>query len=255
MSEQPVTIDDLKPGQVAGICDHTFLNRPECYRAEGKSAVMLRRHALLQFLEKTVSDKRRLPYAVCVRAEDVAATKTFLHRAGCENIVIGAAVGFPDPAAYSTDFKVAETSLAIAHGATEVDMVLDYDRLKAGDSASVTKDIVAIVDLSHRSKALVKLILETSELDGEQIKQACELASRLNADFVKTSTGFSASGAKADDLRIMRKHFPRGIKISGGVKPGNFRELLTAASGREDGKILLDPLRIRIGESGLLHEM
>lgn len=69
----------------------------------------------------------------------------------------------------------------------------------------------------------------------------------MNVDFIKTSTGFSRSGANPDDAFFMRKNFKNGVKISGGVTINNVYELLNAVSGRNDGMIELDPLKIRIG--------
>jgi deoxyribose-phosphate aldolase len=98
----------------------------------------------------------------------------------------------------------------------------------------------------------VKLILETSLLTSDEIIIACKLADEIGVDFVKTSTGFVVAGAKAEHLKLMRANFSKGVKMSGGVNKENLHDLLTAASGREDGMIELDPLKIRIGESSLL---
>jgi deoxyribose-phosphate aldolase len=139
-------------------------------------------------------------------------------------------------------------------------MVMDYVSFNAGDKSLhgmflwvVKEDINAIVSVAHQNKGIVKLILETSELTPDGIKEACKLAADCGVDFVKTSTGFSKSGANERDLKIMRENFPRGVKMSGGVNKENVRGLLYAASGRDDGYIDLDPMRIRVGESSLLY--
>ena len=200
----------------------------------------------------TLADQKRLPYAVCVRPEDVSHSIDYLAGNGYSRIHVVSVVGFPDGSLYSTDFKVAETRLAIAHGAKEIDMVLNHRLFKAEKHAQVRDDILAVVEASQGS--LVKLILETSLLDADEIKGACELAGQTGVDFVKTSTGFGAFGAKPKDVALMRAYFDRGIKISGGVKRENVKELLRACSGREDGYIPLDPSRVRIGESTLLNK-
>jgi len=250
------SIDSLTPDQIATICDHTFLNRSEAYRssaAQGQSPVRLRAEAFEAFLKGTLANRSRIPYAVCVRPEDVYSVKYFLRRNKCYNqVAIASVVGFPDGSLYDAGFKLAETKLAISRGAREIDMVMNYALLKAGNISYVREEVSIVAKFAQDHSALVKLILETSELTPDQIKKACEIADKSGVDFVKTSTGFSAYGARAEDLAIMREYFPRGIKISGGVCPENVRELLKAASGREEGCIELNPFHIRIGESSLL---
>ena len=244
-------IAELTPEQIASICDHTFLNRPEAFRKEGLNASDERRKEFEKFMNEMLSGKA-LPYAVCVRPEDVAHAKEILKQNHKKKIVIASVVGFPDGSWYDTKFKVAETKLALKAGAKEIDMVLSYDRLKKGEIEYVEQDIKSVVDAAHKKKALVKLIFETSELSNEEIVTVCKIADKLGVDFVKTSTGFTAAGAKAEHLKLMRENFSKGVKMSGGVKKDNIAELLTAVSGRDDGMIELDSLKIRVGESGLL---
>jgi len=251
-------ISELTPEQVASICDHTFLNRPEAFRKDGVNASDERRKEFENFMNEMLSSKI-LPYAVCVRPEDVKHANKMLKKHDKTSIVIASVVGFPDGGWYTTDFKVAETKLAIKHGAKEIDMVLDCERFKKELRKSkfnhVKKDISAVVKAAHSKKALVKLILETSLLTNDEIISACKIADELGVDFVKTSTGYALSGAKAEHLKLMRANFSKGVKMSGGVKKDNIAELLTAVSGRDDGMIDLDPLKVRIGESGLLKEL
>ncbi len=240
-------VEELTEEDIASLCDHTFLQRSEAYKKEaksGESATRLREKAFLDFLNKTKALLHK-PYAVCVRPEDVAHAVRFLKDTG---IKVGAAVGFPDGNNYSTAFKVAETLLAIENGATEIDMVLNYDKLKKGEVEFITHDINAVLEAAE--DVLVKLIFETSELNAEEIILACKIAVECNVPFIKTSTGFGAAGAKASDLKLMKQHFKRGIKMSGGVTKDNVKELLTALS--DNGNIELNPLKIRIGESSLL---
>lgn len=246
-----VKIADITPEQVASVCDHTFLTRPEALRKEGVNASVERRKEFEKFMDEMLSGSV-LPYAVCVRPEDVKHACKMLSKKGKNHILVASVVGFPDGSWYDTKFKVAETKLAIKAGAKEIDMVLNIDKLKKNKLAAVEKDVSAVVKASHKLKALVKLIFETSELTDDEIITVCKLADKLGVDFVKTSTGFTATGAKAEHLKIMREYFPRGVKMSGGVKKENLAELLTAVSGRDDGMIELDPLKVRIGESSLL---
>jgi len=246
-----VKISDITPEQVASICDHTFLTRPEVYRNEGVCAPMEYKKAFEKFMNEVVTGKLT-PYAVCVRPEDVTHAKKILEKGKKANVVIAAVVGFPFGGWYETDFKVAEAMLAIKYGATEIDMIINVEKVLLDDWAGVEEDMKGVVEAVHAKQVRVKLILETSELTNAQIVRACKLADKLGFDFVKTSTGFDTAGAKPEHLKLMRENFSKGVKMSGGVNKDNLAELLTAVSGRNDGYIELDPLKVRIGESSLL---
>lgn len=247
-----MAIDEMGVGEIAGLCDHTYLNRAEAFRGEryaGKSAVVVREEEFSAFLQ-SLQKLAHKPYAVCVRAEEVARVHEFLLQHGLQEIVIASVVGFPDGCHVDTRFKVLEAEYALDAGAREIDMVLHYEALKAGDMALCTQDIEAVVAVVHKGQGLVKLIIETCELTAPQIREACRLAEHCGVDFVKTSTGFGAYGARREDVAVIAQAFSRGIKISGGVKMSNVHELLSPL-GR-DGRIPLDPHKIRIGESSLL---
>jgi len=244
-------IADLTPEQIASICDHTFLTRPEVVRQEGLDSNAKYRADFEKFMLDMINSNL-LPYAVCVRPEDVVHARKLLKKHDKESILIASVVGFPHGSWYTTDFKVAEAKLAIKHGAKEVDMVLDCSRFKKAKLKYVKKDIGSVVKAAHKKNVLAKLILETSLLTNDEIISACKIADELGVDFVKTSTGYVLAGAKAEHLKLMRANFSRGVKMSGYVNKDNVKELLEAASGRTDRMIELDPLKIRIGESSLL---
>ena len=249
MEEALVLIDELTPEQIASICDHTYLAAFEAFgkqAAEGMNPIRLRAQGLRFFLETAV-ESELVPYLLCVRSEHVSSVVGYLGERGRTDMRVAAAICFPE-GSVETEFKVSETRLAIARGATEVDVVLNYDRLKAGDTQYARDDARAVADAAHENNVLMKLILETSELSKDQIRQACELADEIGADFVKTSTVLPP-GATAENLRIMRENFSRGVKMSGGAagNPERVRGLLLAASGRTDGYIDLSPSKVRIG--------
>ncbi len=127
-------------------------------------------------------------------------------------------IGFPLGAATS-EVKAFETKNAIENGATEVDMVLNIGALKDNKLVVVEADIRAVVEAA-KGKALTKVIIETSLLTDEEKVQACNLAVKAGADFVKTSTGFSTGGATVADITLMRKIVgPNiGVKASGGIR-------------------------------------
>lgn len=132
------------------------------------------------------------------------------------NVGITTVVGFP-LGAMSTAGKVAETVTAVADGATEIDMVINVGRLKAGDDGMVEQDIAAVVEAA--GDAAVKVIIECCLLTDDEKVRACEAAVRAGAAFVKTSTGFSTGGATVEDVALMRKTVGDRCKVkaAGGI--------------------------------------
>lgn len=126
-------------------------------------------------------------------------------------------IGFP-LGADSSDAKAYAALTAVKEGAHEIDMVINIGALKDGDFNYVEKDIKKVVEVSGSS--LVKVIIETCYLTREEKIQACKLAVKAGAHFVKTSTGFGSAGATADDVRLMKGTVGDGIgvKASGGVR-------------------------------------
>ncbi len=135
------------------------------------------------------------------------------------DVKVGTVVGFPHGDTL-TETKVFETQRALDQGASEIDMVLQIGWLRSGRDADVTADIQAVVDVSHRHGAIVKVIFENAYLTDDEKIRACAACAAAGADFVKTSTGFAASGATHEDLRLMRANTPMNIavKAAGGVR-------------------------------------
>lgn len=126
-------------------------------------------------------------------------------------------VGFP-LGAVATAVKVYETELAIKDGADEIDMVINVGALKDGDYDYVKEDIAAVKKVCGNKT--LKVIIETCLLTEEEKEKVCRLAVEANADFVKTSTGFSTGGAVAADVALMKavvegKAF---VKASGAIR-------------------------------------
>lgn len=153
-------------------------------------------------------------YSVCVNSSYVYLAKQALGRS---NTKVCAVVGFP-LGAMSTEAKVFEAKNAIDQGATEIDMVMNIGRLKSKNHLAVLKDISAV----KRAIGLttLKVILEISELSKNEIVKACEICIDAKADFVKTSTGFSKSGATLTAIKIMKKTVRNQLKVkaSGGIR-------------------------------------
>ncbi len=126
-------------------------------------------------------------------------------------------VGFP-LGAMCTKAKAFEAKCAVEEGATEVDMVINVGWLKDHKDDLVEADIRAVKQACGDKH--LKVIIETCLLTEEEKVRACQLSVKAGADFVKTSTGFSTSGAKAEDVALMRKTVgPNvGVKAAGGIR-------------------------------------
>ena len=116
-------------------------------------------------------------------------------------------------------------------------MVMNVGELRGGNFLAVRNDIKAVVDVSHRAGAIVKVIIETALLDDRQKVTACSLAKIANADFVKTSTGFGPGGATPDDVALMRMTVgaEMGVKASGGIRTLDDLRAMTAAGATRIG--------------------
>jgi deoxyribose-phosphate aldolase len=154
------------------------------------------------------------------------------------DVAIAVVVGFP-LGAHTTETKVFETEQAIVNGATEIDMVINIGALKSGDDCAVEHDIRSVVEVAHEYEVTCKVIIETALLTDEEKVRASLAAKRAGADFVKTSTGFSKSGATVADVALMRQTVGSelGVKASGGVK------------GLEDARKMVEAGATRIGAS------
>jgi len=240
--------------EIASISDHTFLKRAESYSSvDGVSCMERRRDDFYRFLDAICFGELPAPYAICVRPEDVSQAKHILDERGFPHIVLVSVAGFPDGGWYSTQGKLGEAKLALQAGAKEIDMVINYDALKAKDLGFVLHELELMRELVHGASARLKLILETAHLTDEEIVQACQLAQKARCDFIKTSTGFGVGGASEEALVLMRRHFSGGIKVSGGVNASNVHRFLSLMGVEK--QIDLNPDKVRIGESSLLREI
>ena len=153
---------------------------------------------------------------LCVRPIDVRHAARVLNQ---QKTVVGSVVGFPH-GTHTTVVKAYEARIALENGARELDMVLAIPALLSGDYNTVYDDIVAVVNESQKSDAVVKVILETCCLNEKEIVRACQIAESAGAAFVKTSTGFSSQGATPEAVRIMLETVDGrlGVKASGGIR-------------------------------------
>lgn len=167
--------------------------------------------------------------SVCVNPSNVTRAVRNLDKTG---IPVAAVVGFP-LGANSTEIKAMETRDAVAHGAREIDMVMNIGALKNGDYRTVFKDIESVVQAAPG--CIVKVILETALLTMDEKVAACILAKAAGAGFVKTSTGFGSQGATPEDVALMRRIVgpEMGVKASGGIRDtATARAMLAAGATR-----------------------
>lgn len=167
--------------------------------------------------------------SVCINPYWIPVAKEILEGTGVDVCTV---IGFP-LGTNATATKAFETKQAILDGATEVDMVINVGALKDKDYDAVYEDIKAVVDAANGT--LVKVIIETCLLTDDEKIKACELSLKANANFVKTSTGFSTGGATKEDIALMRKTVGEktGVKASGGVRtPEDFEAMIQAGATR-----------------------
>jgi deoxyribose-phosphate aldolase len=135
-----------------------------------------------------------------------------------KNIILVTVAGFP--LGYNmTETKLDEIQRAIDNGANEIDVVWNVTSFKTG--IPWTKiELAKCSNLAHNNGALLKVIVETAYLSDPELERACKICADAGADFVKTSTGFAPTGAKVENIALMKKNLPDhvGIKASGGVK-------------------------------------
>ena len=116
-----------------------------------------------------------------------------------------------------------------------MDVVLNITRFKSGDLEYVREDLAGVAD-AVRGSALLKVIIETCYLSGDEIEIASRLVQESGADFVKTSTGTAGGGAATEDIRRIRRAVGAssiGIKASGGIKTVELAlQLLDAGANR-----------------------
>jgi len=192
-------VESAPCSHVAPLIDHTLL-KPEATRDE---------------LRQVCEEARRYHFAtVCVNSANVRFVAACLEGSGVKPIAV---VGFPLGAG-TTSAKAFETREAVRNGAQEIDMVINIGALKSRDYALVQDDIRGVVEAAGGKP--VKVILETSKLDGEEKVIACTLSKAAGAAFVKTSTGFGGGGATPEDVALMRRVVGEdiGVKASGGIR-------------------------------------
>ena len=148
-------------------------------------------------------------------------------------------IGFPN-GSNTTESKAFEVRDAVKNGAEELDMVVNIGWVKDGKYEDVLREINCLKEACDGK--LLKVIIETCLLTKDEIVSLCDVVSRSDADFIKTSTGFSTAGATFEDVELMVQHMTNGkkVKAAGGI------------SGFEDGKKFIELGAQRLGTSRLV---
>jgi deoxyribose-phosphate aldolase len=184
--------------ELAAVIDHTLLDPAATH------------HDILMACEIA---RRNQCATVCLNSNRVAIANEVLRGS---LVGIAAVVGFPFGASH-LDAKAREAALAVADGATEIDMVLDIGRLKDHQLEPVRSDIASVIAAAAGHP--VKVILECALLTDGEKRSGCALAVEAGAAFVKTSTGYLGHGATLHDVALIRAAVGAslGVKASGGI--------------------------------------
>lgn len=183
--------------EILAKCDHTLL-RPDCTAEE----------------IRTLCDEaiRYGCASVCIPPAHVAGAKRYVG----DRLPVCTVIGFPN-GYMSSAAKAFEAQDAIAHGADELDMVVNLGMVRDGCWGDVLEDIRAVRRVS--AGKVLKVIIETCLLSQTEKLQLCAIVSASGADFIKTSTGFSTGGATFEDVALLRANCDPKVKIkaAGGI--------------------------------------
>lgn len=173
--------------------------------------------------------------SVCIPPSFVKKAKEYVN----EKMKVCTVIGFPN--GYNTTaVKVFETSDAIKNGADEIDMVINIGMLKEKEYDAILNEINEIKKAC--GDKILKVIIETCLLTEEEKIKMCDIVSKSNADFIKTSTGFSTNGATIEDIKLFKEHIKNNkkIKAAGGI------------SSFEDAERFIEEGASRLGTSRLV---
>jgi deoxyribose-phosphate aldolase len=135
------------------------------------------------------------------------------------NVKASTTIGFPHGTQH-TKMKIAEAEQALNDGGRELDVVVNISQVLTGNWQYVRSELNSIIEIAHARNQKVKVIFENCYLQDDHKIRLCEICAELNADWVKTSTGFGTSGATVEDVMLMRKHSPEHVQIkaAGGIR-------------------------------------
>ena len=187
----------MKLSEILAACDHTLLAQTATWE---------------EFRELCDDGIHYRCASVCIPASFVKQAKEYVG----DRLSVCTVIGFPNGYA-TTAAKCFMAADAVGNGADEVDMVINIGWAKDGKWEEITKEIAAIKTACNGK--LLKVIIETCLLTEEEKIALCQCVSDSGADYIKTSTGFSKSGATFDDIALFKKHVASHVKIkaAGGI--------------------------------------
>lgn len=150
------------------------------------------------------------------------------------DIDIGAAISFP-LGQTTIESKLFDTKNAIENGTNEIDYVINITEVKNNNFDYIKREMESIVKLCHESSVLIKVIFENAYLTKDEIKHVAEIAKEVKPDFIKTSTGFGPSGAKIEDVKLMKEIVGDdvSVKAAGGIRNSDdFLAMVAAGADR-----------------------
>ena len=183
--------------KILSACHHTLLLQP----------------ATWEEIKGICDDARKYRTAsICIPPCYVKRAKEYVG----DEVKICTVIGFPN-GNMTTASKVFETEDALQNGADEIDMVINIGMLKAKEYDYVLEEIKAVK--AACKEHILKVIIETCLLTDEEKIKMCELVTESEADYIKTSTGFSTGGATFDDVALFAAHVGPKVKIkaAGGI--------------------------------------
>ncbi len=188
----------MEKNKILGIVDHTLLKQTSTWE---------------QIKELCDGGMENNTASVCIPPYFVKTAKEYTEG----KLPICTVIGFPN-GNMTTATKVFETEDAVKNGADEIDMVINIGLVKEGKYEEVLEEIKAIKKACNGK--LLKVIIETCLLTEEEKIKMCEVVTKSDAEYIKTSTGFSTGGATLEDIKLMREHCGENLKIkaAGGIK-------------------------------------
>lgn len=168
---------------------------------------------------------------VAINPAQVKRCKEFLKDT---DVHVGAAIAFP-LGQETLATKVYSVKDAIENGADEIDYVINITELKEGNYSYIEEEMRRIAEICRESSVISKVIFENCYLTKEEIKMVAQIAKKVKPDFIKTSTGFGPSGAKVEDVALMKSIVGDDVlvKAAGGIRTyEQFMEMINAGVSR-----------------------
>ncbi len=229
-----MTTMDWTYADLAGMIDHSLLN-PTLMPDDLESGICLA-------LEYRTASVCILPYylkrcAALLAGSGVKASTT---------------IGFPH-GGHTTAVKLTEAKQALEDGGEELDAVVNVSQVLGGGWDYVRDELASLIEVTHGAGQKIKIIFENCYLNDAQKIRLCKICSELNADWVKTSTGYGSGGATIEDLKLMREHAAPHVQVkaAGGVRDLDklleVRALGVTRCGATRTAAMLEEARRRLG--------